>query len=129
MKEIMKIQSKRNDIENCFRVMKTDFDARPVYHRLEPRIKAHFLICYTALLIERLMEATLDKQGVHFTARQIIETLQAMNLAGQEGVYLQALYESSDLVDTLCKLYPDLPLDHQYYQPKALNKIIKKISS
>lgn len=129
VKEIMKVQSKRNDIENCFRVMKTDFDARPVYHRLEPRIKAHFLICYTALLIERLMEATLDKQGVHFTARQIIETLQAMNLAGQEGVYLQALYESSDLVDTLCKLYPDLPLDHQYYQPKALNKIIKKISS
>lgn len=55
-KEIFEINDQRYKIEDCFRVLKTNFDARPVYHRLDNRIVAHFMICYTSLLIYRLLE-------------------------------------------------------------------------
>lgn len=55
-KEILAISHNRYKIEDCFRIMKTNFDGRPINHRLPTRIKAHFLICYTALLVLRLVE-------------------------------------------------------------------------
>lgn len=58
--------------------MKTNFDTRPVHHRLRTRITAHFMICYTALLIERLLETKLDQKNEHFMMNQIIETRKAM---------------------------------------------------
>ena len=67
-KDILAVSNKRYQIEECFRIMKTNFDGRPVNHRLQERIKAHFLICYTALLVYRLLEARLDDQGTHVTA-------------------------------------------------------------
>ncbi len=66
-KTIIEISSGRYKIEDCFRVMKTNFSARPVYHQKPKRIIAHFMICYTALLIYRLLEAGLDRYGTHFT--------------------------------------------------------------
>ena len=48
-KDILAVSHKRYQIEDCFRVMKTNFNGRPVNHRLRERIRAHFLICYTAL--------------------------------------------------------------------------------
>jgi hypothetical protein len=60
-KDILEINSKRYKIEDCFRVLKTNFRARPVYHRNKDRIIAHFMICYTALLIYRLPECKLDR--------------------------------------------------------------------
>lgn len=59
-KSILEINSKRYKIEDCFRILKTNFNARPVYHRNRKRIIAHFIICYTALLIYRLIENKLD---------------------------------------------------------------------
>ncbi|MFQ7552694.1 MAG: transposase [Blautia marasmi] len=56
---ILKISSQRYKIEDCFRVLKTNFEARPVHHRKRERIIAHFMICYTALLIYRLLEKNL----------------------------------------------------------------------
>lgn len=64
-KDIFAVSQKRYQIEDCFRIIKTNFDGRPVNHRLAERIRAHFLICYTALL------ARLDGQGKHMS-RQII---------------------------------------------------------
>ena len=77
-KEILAINEQRYKVEECFRILKTDFASRPYFHRNRERIIAHFMICYTALLIYRLLEVTLnryDKQ-LHFTTRNIIETLQ-----------------------------------------------------
>ena len=54
-KDILAVAQNRYKIEDCFRIMKTNFDARPVFLRKPERIRAHFLICYTALLIYRLM--------------------------------------------------------------------------
>ena len=55
--------------------MKTNFGARPVFHRTREHITAHFIICYTALLIYRLLKKKLDMNKTHFTVENIIETL------------------------------------------------------
>ena len=122
--EILDIQSRRYKIEDCFRVLKTNFSSRPVYHRKESRIKAHFLICYTALLIYRLLEVKLDRNKTHFTTEQIIETLQNMNVVNCSDMYYQACYTGSDVLDSLEQLF-DLKLNRKYYQPKTLNKFKK----
>lgn len=122
--EVLDIQSRRYKIEDCFRVLKTNFSSRPVYHRKESRIKAHFLICYTALLIYRLLEVKLDRNKTHFTTEQIIETLQNMNVVNCSDMYYQACYTGSDVLDSLEQLF-DLKLSRKYYQPKTLNKFKK----
>lgn len=122
--EVLDIQSRRYKIEDCFRVLKTNFSSRPVYHRKKNRIKAHFLICYTALLIYRLLEVKLDRNKTHFTAEQIIETLQNMNVVNCSDMYYQACYTGSDVLDSLEQLF-DLKLNRKYYQPKTLNKFKK----
>ena len=80
-KEVLAVSQKRYQIEDCFRIMKTNFNGRPVNHRLPERIKAHFLICYTALLVYRLLEVMLDDQKTHVTPGNLITTLKNMNIA------------------------------------------------
>ena len=70
-KEIFEINSQRYKIEDCFRVLKTYFKARPVNHRREDRIIGHFMVCYTALLIYRLLEVKLKQHNYHFTTGEI----------------------------------------------------------
>lgn len=126
-KEILEINSQRYKIEDCFRVLKTYFNARPIHHRLESRITAHFMICYTALLIYRLLEAKLDKYGTHFTTEEIIKTLKNMNVINNKDVFYQAIYNGSEVCSAFNGIF-NLGLDKRYYQPKELNKKIKKIS-
>lgn len=127
-KDILAIAHKRYKIEDCFRVMKTNFEARPVYHRKAERIRAHFMICYTALLIYRLLECRLDDQDTHITTDQLIETLKNMNVVNVHDLYYMSVYQGSR---TLSALEKDMTLllDRKYYQPKDLTKIIKKLSS
>lgn len=125
-KDILKIAHKRYKIEDCFRVMKTNFDARPVYHRKPERIKSHFLICYTALLICRLIECRLDDQNTHITTNQLIETLKNMNVVNIHDLYYMAVYQGSKTLNALEKEI-QLLLDRKYYQPKELTRIIKKL--
>ena len=70
IREIININKQRLEIEENFRIMKTDFEARPVYVRREDRIKAHFMTCYISLLLYRLLE---KKLGNAYTSHQIIE--------------------------------------------------------
>lgn len=126
-KSIIEISLKRYKIEDCFRVMKTNFSARPVYHQNRERIIAHFMICYTALLIYRLLEAKLDAYGTHFTTENIIETLKNMEVANIQDMYYLSTYNGSQICTALNAVF-DLGLDKKYYQPKELNKKIKKIS-
>lgn len=125
-KSIIEISLNRYKIEDCFRVLKTNFSARPVYHQNKERIIAHFMICYTALLIYRLLEAKLDAYGTHFTAENIIETLKNMEVANVHDMYYLSTYNGSQVLTALNAVF-DLGLDKKYYQPKELNKKIRKI--
>ena len=126
-KEIIRINSQRYRIEDCFRVLKTNFKARPVNHRRDDRIIAHFMTCYTALLIQRIIEIKLNRSGRHFTTDEIIENMKNMNVVNNHDLYYQATYTSSAICDALNETFR-LDLDKEYYQPKELNKKIKKIS-
>lgn len=125
-KDILKISSQRYKIEDCFRVMKTNFSARPVYHYNKERIISHFLICYTALLIYRLLEKQLDDRKQHFTTENIIETLRNMEVVNLEDMCYVSLYQRSKVSDALEELYK-LDLDRKYYQPKELSKKIRTL--
>lgn len=125
-KEILAISHKRYQIEDCFRIMKTNFTGRPVNHRLPNRIRAHFMICYTALLVYRLLEAKLDDQNTHVTTENLINTLKNMNVTNVHDVEYMSLYNGSKALDALTQL-TDLDLDRLHYKPKELNSKIKKI--
>jgi hypothetical protein len=125
-KDILAINSQRFKIEDCFRIMKTNFGARPIFHRTRSRIIAHFLICYTALLIYRLLEVRLDQYGKHYTTDEILNTLRNMNVMNVQDVYFSAAYTSSSVCTAINGLF-DLGLDKKNYQPKELNKKIKSI--
>ena len=124
-KDILAVSNRRYQIEDCFRIMKTNFDGRPVNHRLRERIRAHFLICYTALLVYRLLEVKLDDQGTHVTTDDLIRTLRNMNVANVHDIEYMALYTGSKALDALTRLTM-LPLDRMHYRPKELNSMIKK---
>ena len=124
--DILRISSQRYKIEDCFRVMKTNFSARPVYHHKKERIISHFLICYTALLIYRLLEKQLDDRKMHFTTENIIETLKNMEVTNLEDMCYASLYQRSKVSDALEEIYK-LDLDRKYYQPKELSKKIRAL--
>lgn len=126
VRTIIGIISNRYKIEDCFRVMKTNLSARPVYHHKRDRIIAHFMICYTALLIHRLLQTKLARYGTHFSTESIIQTLQNMEVANIEDMCYMSTYSSSQVCTALNALF-DLGLDKKYYQPKELNKKLKKI--
>lgn len=126
-KDILAIAHKRFKIEENFRIMKTNFDARPIYHSKSERIEAHFLICYTALLIYRLLECKLEDQGTHVTTKHLIETLKNMNVVNVNDMYYMSVYQGSKTLSAL-ERNASLQLDKKYYKPKDLHKIIKKIS-
>jgi len=125
VKDILAISHQRYKIEDCFRIMKTNFSARPAYHWAQRRIKAHFLICFTALLVQRLLECCLDDQGTHVTTENLITTLKNMNVINIHDVEYRALYDGSKALDAVTKL-TGLTLDRLHYQPKELNKKIRK---
>ena len=125
-KDILAIAHKRYQIEECFRIMKTNFDARPVYHRKADRIKAHFTICFTALLIYRLMEVQLDQNKKHHTIDETRDTLRNMNVTEEFNAYYKALYTGSQTLSDLVSVF-GLPLDHEFYQSRQLRSLIKKI--
>ena len=126
IKEIIEINAQRYKIEDCFRVLKTNFDAHPIYHRLEPRIIAHFMICYSALLIYRLLENKLKEKGYHFTINEILNTLKNMNIINVRDRFYQSSYTSSDVLNALEDIN-NIGLDRECYLYKSLNKKIKKI--
>ena len=96
--EIAKINHDRWEIEESFRIMKSEFSARPVYLQRDDRIEAHFLTCFIALLLYRILEKQL---GEKYTCEEIIETLRNMNMAsvGNEG-YIPA-YTRTEITDDL----------------------------
>lgn len=126
-KDILAVAQNRYKIEDCFRIMKTNFDARPVFLRKPERIRAYFLICYTALLIYRLMECKLDDNLTHVTTSNLIKTLRNMNVVNMDDMYYKSIYSGSQALGALERCF-ELQLNRKYYRPSDLNKIVKKYS-
>lgn len=122
IEEIIRINKQRWQIEECFRIMKTDFNARPVYLQREDRIKAHFLICFLALLIYRLLEDKLNKE---YTVEEITKTLREMNLCRIEAFGYIPAYKRSDLTDKLHELF-GFRTDTQIIKKTKMRSIIRQ---
>lgn len=96
--EIIKINRRRWEIEESFRIMKFEFRARPVHLRRDDRITAHFMTCFLSLLVYRLLEQKLEEK---YTVHEIIKTLQKMNFLHYEGDGYIPTYTRTDLTDDL----------------------------
>jgi transposase len=126
VKDILKVSEGRWQIEESFRIMKTDFEARPVYLSREDRIKAHFLICFLALLVYRLLEKKLDEKnaGKKYTCSQILSTLKEMNFASVEEQGYMPLYERTELTDVLHEVC-GFRTDYQFISKSKMREIEK----
>lgn len=99
--EIIQLNGGRWIIEDCFRITKTDFEARPVYLQRDDRIKAHFLTCFLALLLYKYLEKKVNRGGMHFSPAEIIDTLKDMNFIAVSGEGYIPTYTRTDLTNNL----------------------------
>lgn len=120
--EILKVSEGRWQIEDCFRTMKTDFEARPVYVSREDRIKAHFLTCFLALLLFRLLKRGLKSPC---TTRQLLGVLRGMNFADIEEQGFTPVYERNRLTDELHEAC-GFRTDYQFITKRKMKEIEKK---
>ena len=120
--EILKINRQRWEIEENFRIMKNEFEARPVYVRREDRIKAHFLICYISLLLYRLLE---KKLCGNYSCEKILATLRSMQmtLLSRESGYIPS-YKRTSLTDDLHNTF-GFHTDYEFISKASMRSIIK----
>ena len=119
--EIFKIVKGRWEIEESFRIMKSDFVARPINLSREDRIKTHFMTCFISLFIYRLLEKRLNYK---YTTSQILSTLKNMTMVEQKGLGFEPIYERTDITDSLHELFnfnTDLELINYKKMKKILN--------
>ena len=95
---IVKVNKRRWEIEECFRIMKADFAARPVYVKRQDRIMAHFITCFISLIVYRYLER---KLGNKYTIDQILPTLREMDFMKYEGKGYQPVYTRTEITDAL----------------------------
>ena len=124
VEEIIKVNHRRWEIEESFRIMKSEFNARPVFHSNEDAIKAHFLICFLALTVYRYLEKKLDEK---YTVREIIDTLKEMQLSLKDEDFIPN-YTRADLTDDLHEKF-GFRTDFEILTKKNLKKIIKATKS
>lgn len=122
---IIKINKRRWEIEESFRILKSDFKARPVYLKRDDRIKAHFTTCFLALLIYRILE---HKLGEKYTSSKIIKTLRDMNLRELEGIGYIPTYTRTTITDDLHNVF-NFRTDNEITILKDINKIFKNIKN
>ncbi len=122
VKDILKVSEGRWQIEECFRIMKTDFAARPVYLQDENRIKAHFLICFLALLSYRILE---KKLAYKYTCEEILKTLKGMNFAEIQEQGFVPLYKRLKITDDLHDIC-GFRTDYQFITKSQMKTIQKK---
>lgn len=120
--DILKVSEGRWKIEECFRIMKTDFSARPIYLQNENRIKAHFLICFLALLFYRLLDKKMENK---YTCDRILETLKAMNFAEIQEQGFMPLYKREEITDDLHDVC-GFRTDYQFITKSQMKSIQKK---
>lgn len=122
VKDILKVSEGRWEIEECFRIMKTDFEARPVFLHDDIRIKAHFLICFLSLVIYRYIEKDLEQD---FTCEMILDKLKDMNFANIQDQGFIPLYTRDKLTDSLHKIC-GFDTDFKFITKSQMKNIQKK---
>lgn len=118
---ILKINKHRWEIEESFRIMKSEFKSRPVYLRKDNRIESHFMICFIALLVFRILEKKLNEA---FSAPVIIQTLRDLNFKEVIGEGYIPTYTRTDLTDKLHEVF-GFRTDSEITSSKTMKKIIK----
>ena len=122
VEDIIRVNKKRLEIEESFRIMKTDFKSRPIYHSRDEMIKAHFITCFLALIIYRYVEKKLDEK---YTAPEIIETLRDMNMKLENECSYIPNYIRTDLTDDLHDKF-GFRTDFEIISEKNIKKILKQ---
>ncbi len=120
--DILKVSEGRWQIEECFRIMKTDFSARPVYLQDENRIRAHFLICFLALTIYRFLEKKLESR---YTCEELLDTLKTMNFAEVQEQGFIPLYKREPVTDALHEVC-GFRTDYQFITKSKMKTIQKQ---
>lgn len=121
VEDIIRINHRRREIEESFRIMKTEFSASPIFHSNENAIKAHFLICFLSLTIYRYLEKKLDEK---YTAGEIIDTLRDMNMKLENHDSYIPNYIRTDLTDDLHDKF-GFRTDYEVINEKKIKKICK----
>lgn len=119
---IIKINQKRWEIEECFRIMKTEFKARPIYLSRKDRITAHFTTCFTALVIYRILEQKLNEK---YTCEELIETIRSMDMMIAPGEGYIPTYTRTDITDALHDAF-GFRTDYQITSQKNMRKILNQ---
>lgn len=119
--EIIKVNKRRWEIEESFRILKSEFKARPVYLQRDDRIRAHFMTCFLSLMVYRLLE---KKLGERFTCNEIISELRAMNFLEIPYEGYVPTYTRNDVTDALHDAF-GFHTDYQIVNNKKMKKILK----
>lgn len=119
--EIIKINHKRWEIEECFRIMKSEFKARPVYLTRDDRIEAHFTTCFLSLVLYRYLEKRLKND---FTCSEIVQGLKSMNFLEIPGDGYVPTYTRTNFTDALHETF-GFRTDYQITKPKVMKNIFK----
>lgn len=120
--DIIRINQKRWEIEECFRIMKTEFKARPVYLSRKDRITAHFTTCFTALIIYRILEKKLNEK---YTCEELINTIRSMDMMIAPGEGYIPTYTRTDITDALHEAF-GFRTDYQITSQKNMRKILNQ---
>lgn len=116
---IIKINQRRWEIEECFRIMKSEFKARPVYLSRKDRITAHFMTCFTALIIYRILEKKLEGR---YTCEELIKTLRKMNMMICPGEGYIPVYTRTEITNNLHETF-GFRTDYQITSQRNMKKI------
>ena len=119
IEDILKISKGRWEIEESFRILKSEFKARPVFLQREERIRAHFVICYLSLLIYRILEK--EKLQEKYTTQEIIDTLKDMITNKIEGIGYKQLYKKTDITTALNNSF-NINVDQKFINAKKMKK-------
>jgi len=119
--DIIKVNHRRWEIEECFRIMKSEFKARPVYLSRDDRIEAHFTTCFIAMVMYRYLEKRFQNQ---FTCSEIIQGLRSMNFLELPGEGYLPAYTRTDFTDALHESF-GFRTDYQIIKNRQMKKIIK----
>jgi transposase len=119
--EIIKVNRRRWEIEECFRIMKSEFKARPVYLSRDDRIKAHFTTCFISLIIYRILEKRL---GNKYTCHELISALREMNFLAVKAEGYIPTYTRTDLTDDLHDVF-GFRTDYQIVNIRQVKKILR----
>lgn len=125
VEEIVQINQRRWEIEETFRILKSEMRSRPVYVRKDTRIKAHFLTCFLSLLVYRILEKKLDEA---FTCPEIIQTLRDMRVLEYAGEGYIPTYTRTNLTDKIHDIF-GFRTDTEIVDQKRMKKILKQTKS